>query len=250
MAQVDKEVDQIDKFLHSDPDDSEGAAKVGHPQPKSSNDSDAVGEKGGDTDEKKGGISTSVYDEGKDSASMSASDEKPPPSPVKPQQRVKTAVFRASPLPLSLYFRRARRFLKSKVLKTSTGTGVGEPWMPQQTNPAARTVYRMVRIRRLVTSLTRLLSTKADLIRQIRKRLVTRGEWSLDSDPELYIHLGDILGQSPLRANERYSEYRYLRPHLVFATGSRSLRTDVGPVTPNIPNSTAYSVRQDQRKHR
>lgn len=178
MAQIDREVDQIDKFLYSDPNDSEGAAKPSPTKPKPSSDS-----------------TLDVVDEKKDDASTITYDEKPPLSPVKPQQHVKTAMFRVSPLPLSLYIRRAKRFLKSRLFKSSAGTGVGEPWMAQQVNPATRTVYRMVKIRRLVTSLTRLLSTKADLIGQIRKRLVIRGEWSLDSDPELYIHLGDILGQ-------------------------------------------------------
>lgn len=233
VAQIDKEVGQIDKFLHSDPDDPDGATKVSSTKPIPSSDStlDAIDEKNDDT-------STSVH------------DEKPPLSPMKPQQHVKTAMFRASPLPISLYIRRARRFLKSRLFKTSTGTGVGEPWVPQQSNPATRTVYRMVKIRRLVTSLTRLLSTKADLIRQIRKRLIARGEWSLGGDPELYIHLGDILGQSRAHPSKRYSERRRLRSHLVSAAGPRTPRTDVRPVTPNIPHPTTYPGRQGQRKQR
>ena len=232
MAQIDKEVDQIDKFLYSDRASSEDAAKASSTEPKPSNDSTL-----GAIDEKEDDASTSVY------------DEKPPSlSTAKPQQHVKTTVFQVSPLPISLYIRRAKRFLKSGFSKTSTGTGVGEPLMLQQVNPATRTVYKMVKIRRLVTSLTRLLSTKADLIGQIRKRLITRGEGSLDSDPELYIHLGDILGQSPSYPNKRYSERWHSRSHLVSAAGSRSLRMDVGPVTPNIPHSTACPGRQDQKK--
>jgi len=77
--------------------------------------------------------------------------------------------------------------------KTSAVPGVGEPFMVQRISPTTRTVFKMAKVRKLVTSLTRLLSTKADLIGQIRKRLVTRGEWSLNGDPELYIHMGDIL---------------------------------------------------------
>ena len=140
---------------------------------------------------------------------MTTSDEKSPSSPVKSQQQVRTAVFRASLLPISLYIRRARRFVKSKLFKTPTRTGIGEPWMSQKLSPTTRTVHRMVKIRRLMTSLTRLLSTKADLIRQIRKRLVTRGEWSLDSDPELYIHLGDILGLFPFIPDETLLQVRF-----------------------------------------
>ena len=235
VAQIDKEVAQVDKFVYSNPDDSEDATKAGPTKPKSSTDftRDAVDEKNDD-----------------DEASTSAYDEKPPLSPVKPQQHVKTTVFRVSPLPISLYIRRARRFIKSRLSKTSTGIGVGEPRTPQQTNPATRTVYRMAKIRKLVTSLTRLLSTKADLIRQIRKRLATRGEGSLDSDPELYIHLGDILGLSLSYADKRHSKCRHPRSYIVSAAGSRSLRTDVGPVTPGIPNPTAYPGCQNQKQRR
>jgi magnesium transporter len=231
VAQIDKEVDQIDIFLHSDPDNSEDVVKADPTKPEPSSDSDL-----------------DIVDEKKDDASTSAYDEKPPLSPARPQQRVKIAMFRASSFPISLYVRRVKRFLKSKLLKTPAGAGVGEPRTP--TDPAIHAVHKMVKIRRLVTSLTRLLSTKADLIGQIRKRLVTRGEWSLDNDPELYIHLGDILGQWPSHTSERYSECRCPRSHLVPTAGSCSLRMDVGPVTSNIPHSTAYPHRKDERRGR
>jgi magnesium transporter len=177
MAQIDKEVDQIERALFSGPDVSEDVAKSVPAKPKLSIDSASS-----PIDEKGVEISTSVCDE--ESLYL-----------AKPQQRVKTAKFQASPLPVSVYIRRARRFIKSLFSKSSAVPGVGEPWTTQRVNPATRTVYKMAKMRRLVTSLARLLSTKADLIGQIRKRLVTRGEWSLDSDRELYIHMGDILGQ-------------------------------------------------------
>ena len=189
VAQIDREVGEIEKFLHSNPEGSDGAAKVSPTRLKASNDS-----------------ILSPVDEKNDDTSTTTHDEKSSLSPVKTQQHVKTAMFRASRLPISLYIRRARRFLKSKLSKTSKGTDLGGAWMSQQTNPATRTVYRMAKIKRLMTSLTRLLSTKGELIRQIRKRLVTRGEWSLDTDPELYIHLGDILGQLPSFLIEHRSE--------------------------------------------
>ena len=189
VAQIDKEVDEIEKFLYSDLDSTDDVVKVSSTELKPSSDS-----------------TLDVVDEKKDDISVTTYDEKPPLSPVR-SQHVKTAMFRASPLPISLYIRRVRRFIKSKLFKTSTETGVGEPWTSQQANPATRTVYKMVKIRRLVASLTRLLSTKADLIGQIRKRLITRGEWSLDSDPELYIHLGDILGQSPPFLIKHHSKF-------------------------------------------
>lgn len=186
LAQIDKEVDQIEKVLYSDPEVPEDVTKATPTKPKPSSDS----------------ISDSIDEKGDDS-STSAKDEKPP---MISRHRVKTAKFRAPPLPVSLHIRRAKRFLKSLFSNTSTAAGAGEPWAEQQVDPATRTVYKMAKIRRLVTTLARLLSTKADLIGQIRKRLVTRGEWSLDSDPELYIHMGDILGQQRSYANGRFSE--------------------------------------------
>lgn len=176
LAQIEKEVDQVEKYLYSGADVTDRGVNPSPTKPKPPRDStlDPIGEKGE-------GTSISTY------------EEKHPSSPVKSQQRVKTAKFRVSPLPISLHIRRARRFLKSLFSRTPTMAGVGEPWMEEQVNPAARTVFRMAKIRRLVTSLTRLLSTKAELIGQIRKRLAIRGEWSLDSDPELYTHMGDIL---------------------------------------------------------
>jgi magnesium transporter len=182
LAQIENEVDQVEKVLYSNPDVPESVEKASSVSLKPSSEStlDPLDEKDVEKEDDK---STNAY------------DEKPPLSPVKPHQRAKTATFSPPSLPVSLHIRRARRFLKSLFSKTSTATGVGELRMEQQINPATRTVYRMVKIRRLVTSLTRLLSTKVDLIGQIRKRLVSRGEWSLDGDLELYIHLGDILGQ-------------------------------------------------------
>jgi magnesium transporter len=183
LAQIDKEVDQIEKVLYSEPAISGNVMKAGPTTPKPSSDS-----------------TSDSADEKDDDASTNAKDEKPF-SPIISQQRIKTAKFRAPPLPVSLHIRRARRFLKSLFSNTSTATGAGEPWTEEPANPATRTVYRMAKIRRLVTTLTRLLSTKADLIGQIQKRLVTRGELSLDSDPELYIHMGDILGQQLSHTN-------------------------------------------------
>ena len=185
MAQIEKEVDQVEKYLYSDPEVPESDAKASLSKLRASSDStlNPVEEKGDDT-------------------SISPDDEKPTLPIAKPQQRVKTAKFRASPLPISIHIRRAKRFLKSLFSRTPVVTGVGEPLVAQRISPATRTVYRMAKIRRLVTSLARLLSTKADLIGQIRKRLVTGGEWSLNSDPELYIHMGDILGQYSSHTNK------------------------------------------------
>jgi len=70
-----------------------------------------------------------------------------------------------------------------------------------------------------VTSLTRLLSTKADLIGQIRKRLVTGGEWCLNNDPELYIHMGDILDHI-LSLQQALAHYEWMmaQSHPIYLT--------------------------------
>lgn len=181
----------MEKYLYPHPDVSESVANASLTKSKPPNDHamDPIDEKGEDS-------------------STSANDEKPSLSLTKPQQRVKITQFRVSPLPVSIHARRAGRFLKSLFSKTTAAPSVGDPLVVQRISPATRTVYRMVKVRRLVTSLTRLLSTKADLIGQIRKRLVTGGEWCLNNDPELYIHMGDILGQYLLHANKPHSEKR------------------------------------------
>jgi len=65
-------------------------------------------------------------------------------------------------------------------------------------DPTALTLRRMARTRRLVTSLTRLLATKSEVVAQIRKRLLTSGHPGLgngagkDDDIEVAIHMGDV----------------------------------------------------------
>jgi magnesium transporter len=59
-------------------------------------------------------------------------------------------------------------------------------------NPANMPLRRMARTRRLVTSLGRLLSTKAEVIAQIRKRLASGTK---PEDAEVAMYMGDIQGQ-------------------------------------------------------
>lgn len=58
------------------------------------------------------------------------------------------------------------------------------------------TLHRISRARRLVTSLTRLLATKSDVVAQIRKRLLTTGlgNGAEAHDVELAIYMGDVQG--------------------------------------------------------
>ncbi|KAJ6575072.1 hypothetical protein B0H19DRAFT_1127021 [Mycena capillaripes] len=64
------------------------------------------------------------------------------------------------------------------------------------TSPTASTLHRMARARRLVTSLSRLLATKSEVVAQLRKRLLTSvqsGSSSGDVErAEVAIYLGDV----------------------------------------------------------
>jgi len=85
--------------------------------------------------------------------------------------------------------RRLKRFFKSKL-------HLEKPLRPTiQKNTPLR---RMARIRRLVTSLGRLLASKSEVVAQLRKRLVTGlGSGSKTEDIEVAMYLGDVQG-SPL----------------------------------------------------
>jgi len=75
---------------------------------------------------------------------------------------------------------------------------------PQQTSSSSRSpLRRMASARKLVTSLTRLLGTKSEVVSQIRKRLTGRammglnvGQFEQALAAEISIYLGDIQGQS------------------------------------------------------
>ena len=56
----------------------------------------------------------------------------------------------------------------------------------------------MARIRRLVTSLTRFLAVKSEVVAQVKKRLLTKGEWGLgtgtEDDLDVFVYMGDVQG--------------------------------------------------------
>ncbi|KAI0094857.1 hypothetical protein BDY19DRAFT_914959 [Irpex rosettiformis] len=59
-----------------------------------------------------------------------------------------------------------------------------------------RTVNRIARVRRLVTSLSRILASKSEVVAQVKKRLLMTGESGLShdtgNDNDVYIYLGDV----------------------------------------------------------
>lgn len=69
--------------------------------------------------------------------------------------------------------------------------------MPRGTGTHS-TVYRVARVRRLVTSLSRVLATKSEVVAQVKKRLLKTGESGLGSgtndDHDVFVYLGDVQG--------------------------------------------------------
>ncbi|KAJ7169842.1 hypothetical protein C8R46DRAFT_897196 [Mycena filopes] len=64
---------------------------------------------------------------------------------------------------------------------------------PPSRSPTASTLHRMARARRLMTSLSRLLATKSEVVAQLRKRLLTASDDKGDADrAEVAIYLGDV----------------------------------------------------------
>jgi magnesium transporter len=97
---------------------------------------------------------------------------------------------------IPLFFRRVKRAL----LSISIRSPISLEGNKTIGNPTASTLYRMARTRRLVTSLTRLLATKSEVVTQIRKRLLTTRQSGLGNgagkydDIEVAIYMGDVHG--------------------------------------------------------
>lgn len=60
------------------------------------------------------------------------------------------------------------------------------------------TVYRVAYVRRLVTSLSRFLATKSEVVAQVKKRLLMTGESGLGNgtgdDHDVFMYMGDVQG--------------------------------------------------------
>ncbi|KAJ3524611.1 hypothetical protein NMY22_g10923 [Coprinellus aureogranulatus] len=98
-----------------------------------------------------------------------------------------------------LVFRRARRYVGrvfSRLWKLLRRREAQE----SRINPRTMTLRRMAKTRKLVTLLSRLLASKADVVTQIRKRLMQAGEPSLGNggtkgeEMEVAIYMGDVQG--------------------------------------------------------
>ncbi|KAG6842240.1 hypothetical protein C0991_000210 [Blastosporella zonata] len=92
--------------------------------------------------------------------------------------------FRPPQLTASLVFRRIKRAVSKQWHKL---------WV-RDAQPSSRqvTLRRMARTRRLVTSLTRLLATKSEVVAQIRKRLMGLNGPPRDDDLDIAMYMGDV----------------------------------------------------------
>jgi magnesium transporter len=100
-------------------------------------------------------------------------------------------------LTIPFFFRRIKRAVHS--LSTSIPVSIFTEAHRAAGNSTASKLHRMTRTRRVVTSLTRLLATKSDVVAQIRKRLLTTGlgnGTAKDDDIEVAIYMGDIQGMT------------------------------------------------------
>lgn len=102
-----------------------------------------------------------------------------------------------TPTNLPLLVRRARRIVGEKIALIPRFKSI-DPKTSGQPHPSSSTVHRMAKIRRLVTSLTRFLAVKSEVVAQVKKRLLSTGEWSLgtgtEDDLDVFVYMGDVQG--------------------------------------------------------
>jgi magnesium transporter len=102
------------------------------------------------------------------------------------------------------------------------------------------TLRRLARTRRLVTSLTRLLATKSEVVVQIRKRLLTSNSGGNGlrkrEDVDVAIYLGDVQGMFHvlLLVSCHFLTLQASRSHSITATLVVALRTHAKPVTSHL----------------
>ena len=104
--------------------------------------------------------------------------------------------FSLPPVTFPLALRRVKRAIVKRWKKLSTSSEHDRP-PPQLHKTLAR---RIARTSKLVTSLTRLLSTKSEIVAQIQKRLIASSSSELgnghrlNGDADLVVYMGDIQG--------------------------------------------------------
>ncbi|TFK57129.1 hypothetical protein OE88DRAFT_100299 [Heliocybe sulcata] len=95
---------------------------------------------------------------------------------------------------IPLMIRRLRRVLRSKILPKATIASTSES--RTAVSSAAMTLRRIMKARRLFTTSTRLLTTKHEVVAQIRKRLLTEGALpkvtGAGDEIEVAMYMGDV----------------------------------------------------------
>ena len=93
-----------------------------------------------------------------------------------------------SPRRLKLLIRRLARLVSQVELR------IKKP----QKNATLTTVHRVAHVRRLVTSLSRFLATKSEVVAQVKKRILMTGEHGLGNgtgdDRDVFVYMGDVQG--------------------------------------------------------
>jgi len=152
-------------------------------------------------------------------------DEKPRPHPST-ANAVRTRFSLPRPT-IPLFFRRFKRAISSVRTSVSFSFELRKSAGGSTTTSKLR---RMARTRKLVTSLTRLLASKSEVVAQIRKRLLTTGQSGLgngagkDDDVEVAIYMGDVQGMSFYTTVRIFDvDYSLCRSYPDIATLSRSL---------------------------
>lgn len=124
--------------------------------------------------------------------------------------------------------------------------------------PIAKTtsnVHRMARTRRLVTSLTRVLAHKSEVVAQLQKRMFTVGEGGIrhgdEHDQSVYVYLGDVQGvYLVLVWDLRLMLTTFLRPHPYPTAIISSLRARSEHVSAYLPISSARVSIPSAIRHR
>ena len=113
-----------------------------------------------------------------------------------------------------------------------------------RTNETMNTVHRMAKTRRLVTSLTRFLAAKSEVVAQIRKRMLKTGEAGLGNgtgdDRDVWVYMGDVQGTAIVfHLCDSKADVVVCRSHPNTAAVTCSLRTNVKPIAPYVFDGTS-----------
>jgi magnesium transporter len=142
--------------------------------------------------------------------------------------------FALSRPPLHLLYRRILRYIRGR-FRSSIPTEKSPP------SSTTITLRRMATTRRLVTSLTRLLATKSEVVTQIRKRLLSgsgNGKASSSEEVEVAMYMGDVQDHILTLQNSLDHYERMLSQS--HPTYLQQLRTEVGKTKSGADKALVY----------